>query len=53
MLKEYKNPAHNCGLQGGERSVHHVGRGSDGKAVMDPAKPKSAEVSTMTTTRTN
>ena len=34
VLKEYKNPAHNRGLQGGDRSVHQVGVGSDGEAVM-------------------
>ena len=37
VLKEYKNLAHNRRLQGGDRSVHQVGEGSDGEAVMDPA----------------
>ena len=38
VLKEYKNLAHNRGLQGGDRSVHQVGAGSDREAVMVPAE---------------
>ena len=37
VLKEYKNLAHNRRLQGGDRTVHQAGEGSDGEAVMDPA----------------
>ena len=37
VLEEYKNLAHNRGLQGGNRSVQRVGAGSDGEAVVGPA----------------
>ena len=42
-LKEYKNLAHNRGLQVGDRSVRQVGAGSDGEAVMDPAGAEGGE----------
>ena len=35
VLREYENLTHNRGLQVGDRSVRHVGAGSDGEAVMD------------------
>ena len=37
VLNEHKNLHHKRGLQGGESSVHYVGEGSDGAAVMDSA----------------
>ena len=37
LVKEYKNLAHNCGLQGGNRRVHQLRAGSDGETAMDPA----------------
>ena len=40
MIQEYKNLAHNCGVQGGDRGVHHVGAGADLETVMDPARAK-------------
>ena len=40
IVKEYKNLAHHRGLQGGDRSVHQVGAGSDGEAVWDLAGAK-------------
>ena len=43
VLKEDRNLAHNRGLHGGDRSVHQVGAGSDGKAVMDLAGAKGGE----------
>ena len=43
VLKEYKNLAHNRMLQAGDRSVCHVGAGSDGEAVMDPAEAEGGE----------
>ena len=36
VLKEYKNLPKNRGRQGGDRSVHQVGAGSDGEAVLSP-----------------
>ena len=35
VFKEYKNVTHNRGLHVGNRSVHQVGAGSDGEALMD------------------
>ena len=35
VLKEYKNGAHNRGLQVGDQSVRQVGAGSDGEGVME------------------
>ena len=43
VLKEYKNLAHNRGLQAGNRSVRQVGAGSDWEAVMDPAGAEGGE----------
>ena len=43
FLKEYKNLAHNGGLQVGDRCVSQVGVGSDGEAVMDPAGAEGGE----------
>ena len=43
VLKEYKNLAHNRGLQRGHRRVHQVGAGSNGEAVMDQAGDKGGD----------
>ena len=43
VLKEYKNLAHNRGLQTGDRSVRQSGAGSDREAVMDSAEPEGGE----------
>ena len=43
VLKEYKNLAHNRGLQAGDRIVRQVGAGSDGEAVMDRAGAEGGE----------
>ena len=43
VLKEYKNLAHNSGLQANEPSVPQVGMGPDGKAGMDPAGAEGAK----------
>ena len=43
VLKEYKNLAHNRGLQAGNRSTCQVGTGSDGEAVMDPVAAEGGE----------
>ena len=43
VLKEYKNLAHNRGLQVGDRSVRQVGAGSDGEVVRDPAEAEGGE----------
>ena len=43
MLKEYKNLAHNRGLQGGDHGICNVRAGSDGEAFMDPAKAEVRE----------
>ena len=52
VLKEYKNPAHNRGLQGGDRSVHQVGAVLTGKPSSTQREPRSAKVLTMMTMRT-
>ena len=41
--KEYKNLAHNRGLQSGDRSICQVGAGSDGEAVMGLAGAEGGE----------
>ena len=51
FIKQSKNLDHNCGLQGGKRRVHFVGRRSDGEAVMDPVGAKSVKVSMIMTMR--
>ena len=43
VLKEYKNLAHNRGLQTGDRSIYPLGAGSDGEAVMDPSEAESCK----------
>ena len=43
VLREYKDPAHNRGLQGGNRSVHQVGAWSDQEGVMDPTGAKGGK----------
>ena len=43
VLREYKNLAHNRGLQAGDRSVRQVGARSDGEAVMNPAGAEGGE----------
>ena len=43
VLKEYKHLTHNPGLQRGDPSVHQVGAGSDGEAVMDPVGAEGGE----------
>ena len=41
--KEYKNLAHNDGLQAGERSVRQVGAESDQEPVIDPAEAEGGK----------